>query len=213
VEALVSCEKTVARLTSFGLELLEGDAVSVESPLEVRLQARDVDDLEVKFTRADIVLHLEDENKRETKFPFNTEIGSSNYTTVVGGAWTKTPGRYKIVVRYVPKGHMASCEILRRPINVVADKTQLILALVLVVLLLGMLALGGYLLYKNRERALTFALSFLSYEATLTADILSESWDFAGLPLRYRRSTAPTATSDHFVLCCALQVILSSSSK
>ena len=186
VEALVSCQTTVASVTSAGLELrLEPDGgISPASPLEVRLEVRDVDNLEVRFTRADIVLHLEDEAAAKSqqllgKFPFNTEIGRNVYTTVVGGAWTKEPGRYAIVV-HVPKGHMGSCEILRRSITVVSDKTQLIVILVLAGVLLVLLALGGHLLYKNRERALTFALSFLSYEVSLTTDILSELWDFAG---------------------------------
>jgi hypothetical protein len=80
----------------------------------------------------------------------------------------------------VAKGPTGSCERLLGSITVAADTTQLIVALVLVGLLLGMLTLGGYLLYKNREGAIKFLLSFLSYEVSLTADILLEAWDFAG---------------------------------
>jgi hypothetical protein len=64
---------------------------------------------------------------------------------------------------------------------VTADTTQLIVALVLVGVLLGVFALGSYLLYKNRERAMNFLLSFLSYEVTIAADIVLEMWDFAGI--------------------------------
>jgi hypothetical protein len=64
---------------------------------------------------------------------------------------------------------------------VTADTTQLIVALVLVGVLLGVFALGSYLLYKNRERAMNFLLSFLSYEVTIAADIVLEMWDFAGM--------------------------------
>jgi hypothetical protein len=82
----------------------------------------DVDGLDIKFTRAEIFLHLTDANQRESKLPFNTEIGSGVYTTVVAGAATKEPGRYTLVVR-VPKGPTGSCEILRRSMTV-AEKPQ-----------------------------------------------------------------------------------------
>jgi hypothetical protein len=88
-----------------------------ESPLEVRLQARDVDNLEVKLTRAEIFLHLTDEKKRASTFPFNTEVGNSDYTCAVAGASTKEPGRYTLVVR-VRKGPTGSCEILRLSVTV-----------------------------------------------------------------------------------------------
>jgi hypothetical protein len=147
-----------------------------ESPVEVRLHAADVDGLDINFTRAEIFLHLTDANQHESKFPFTTEIGSSIYTMVVAGAATKEPGHYTLVVR-VPKGPTGSCEILRRSITVAADTTQLIVALVLVGVLLGVFALGSYQLYKNRERAMKFLLSFLSYEVTVAADIVLEAWD------------------------------------
>ncbi len=118
VEALVSCNNTVAWVTSAGLAL-EGGTILAESPLEVRLQARDVDDLEVRFTRAEILLHLEDENKRVSTFPFNTKVGSSDYTCAVAGASTEVSGRYTLVVR-VPKGPTGGCEILRRSVMVAA---------------------------------------------------------------------------------------------
>jgi hypothetical protein len=101
---------------------LEGGSILAESPLEVRFQARDVDHLEVKFTRAEIFLHLEDENKRASIFPFSTEGGNGDYTAAVAGAATKEPGRYTLVVR-VPKGPTGSCEILRRSVTV-AEKPR-----------------------------------------------------------------------------------------
>jgi hypothetical protein len=121
VEALVSCNNSVAWVTSAGLDF-QGEGILAESPLEVRLQARDIDNLEVKFTRAEIFLHFEAENQRARTFPFNTEFGSSDYTTAVAGAWTEEPGRYTLVVR-VPKGPAGSCEILRRSVTV-AERPQ-----------------------------------------------------------------------------------------
>jgi len=124
-----------------------------ESPLEVRLQARDVDNLEVKFTRAEITLRWEDENKQEITFPFNTEFGSSDYTTAVAGAWTKEPGRYTLVVR-VPKGPNGSCEILRRSVTV-AEKPQGLNTMWLLVGSLSACALfvGAVLVWARRMSA------------------------------------------------------------
>ncbi|MFN9939125.1 MAG: hypothetical protein ACK56I_06590, partial [bacterium] len=121
VEALVSCKNTVARVTSSGRDLEEG-VLLAESPLEVQLRAVDVDGLDIKFTRAEIFLHMTDANEQKSKFPFNTEIGNSGYTTEVAGAATKEPGRYTLVV-WVPKGPTGSCEILRRSVTV-AEKPQ-----------------------------------------------------------------------------------------
>jgi hypothetical protein len=157
VEALVSCNKTAAWVwvTSSGLDLTDG-TVFAESPVEVRLRAVDVDGLDIKFTRAEIFLNLTDANERVSKFPFNTEIGSNAYTTVVAGAWTKEPGRYSLVV-WVPEGPTGSCEILRRSITVTADTTQLIVALVLVGVLLGVLPA----LQESRARDEFSALLFV----------------------------------------------------
>jgi hypothetical protein len=116
----VSCINTLFWVTSAGLAL-EGGTILAESPLEVRLQARDVDNLEIRFTRVEIFLHLEDE-KRAFTFPFNTEVGNSDYTAVAAGAATKEPGRYTLVVR-VPKGPAGSCELLRRSVTV-AERPQ-----------------------------------------------------------------------------------------
>ena len=77
VEALVSCNNTVAFVTSAGLKL-ESQSFKAESPIEVRPSARDVDSLEVRFTRAEIELLWEDENQQGTKFLFNTEAARAN---------------------------------------------------------------------------------------------------------------------------------------
>jgi hypothetical protein len=184
VEALVSCNTSVAFVTSAGLEL-EGNSIATGSPVEVRLDARDVDDLEVRFTRAAIELLWEDENQQATTVQFNTEVGTNEYTATISAASTKEPGRYTLSVRVVKGasdrvGNVGSCEVLRRSITVTADKTQLIIALVLIGVLVATVAVGGFLLYKNRERAKTFVLSFLSFEGVLAADVSFEAWDIAG---------------------------------
>jgi hypothetical protein len=188
VEALVSCANTAFLLTSAGLEL-EGDSIAAGSPVEVLLHARDIDDLEVWYTRAAIELLWEDENvaekERGLKVPFNTEVGTSEYTAMISAASTKEPGRYALSVRVATgagarTGNGGSCEILRRSITVTADKTQLMIALVLIGVVLATIVLGGFLLYKNRKRAKKFFLSFLSFEGVLTADVAFEAWDVAG---------------------------------
>jgi uncharacterized membrane protein YbhN (UPF0104 family) len=104
---------------------------------------------------------------------------------MISPAWTREPGWYTLSVR-VANGasnrtvSSGSCEVLRRSITVTADTTQLIIALVLIGVVLTIFALGGYLLYRNRERAKKFLLSFMSFEGVLAADISFEVWDFAG---------------------------------
>jgi hypothetical protein len=183
VEALVSCNNTVAIITSAGLEL-ESESFKAESPIEVRLSARDIDNLEVRFTRAVIELlwaaALDDETRtKPERVLFNAEPGTSEYTATLTAASTREPGRYSLSVRVVhPNG--GSCELLRRSITATADKTQLIIGLVLSALVVVIGAVGGYLLFKSRERAKEFLLSFLSFEGTLAADIAMSLWDFAG---------------------------------
>jgi hypothetical protein len=184
VEALVSCNTSVAFVTSAGLEL-EGDSIATESPIEVRLLAKDVDDLEVRFTRAAIELLWEHENQQGTKVLFNTEVGTNEYTATISAASTKEPGRYTLSVRVVKGasdrvGNVGPCKVLRRSITVTADKTQLIIALVLIGVLVATVAVGGFLLYKNRERAKKFLLSFLLFEGVLAADVSFEAWDISG---------------------------------
>jgi hypothetical protein len=186
VEALVSCSNTIVLVTSAGLDI-EGGSIAAASPLEAALRARDVDDLDVLFTRAAIELLWHDENLQGTKVLFNTETGTSKYTATISAAWTREPGQYTLSVRVANgasdhTGNAGSCEALRRSITVTSDSTQLILALVLVGIVLGVFALGSCLLYKNRESAKKFFLSFLSFEGMLATDIALEAWDFAGTP-------------------------------
>jgi hypothetical protein len=173
-------------VTSAGLDL-EGGSIAAASPLEAALRARDVDDLDVLFTRAAIELLWHDENLQGTKVLFNTETGTSKYTAMISADWTRQPGQYTLSVRVANgasdrTGNAGSCEVLRRSITVTSDSTQLILALVLVGIVLGVFALGSCLLYKNRESAKKFFLSFLSFEGMLATDIALEAWDFAGTP-------------------------------
>jgi hypothetical protein len=179
VEALVSCINTLFWVTSAGLAL-EGGTILAESSLEVRLQAMDVDDLEVNFTRAEIFLSLEDENKRASTFPFNTEVGSSDYTAAVAGAVTKEPGRYTLVVR-VPKGPTGSCEILRRSVTV-AERPQGLNTMWLSVGSLSACAVfvGAIVFWARRMKAeLKNALVMVLTEASKT--VISISFELGNL--------------------------------
>jgi hypothetical protein len=156
VAALVSCNTTLGWVTSAGFEL--GDSVAAESPIEVRLQARDVDNLEVKFTRAAIELQWTSETGATTKVPFNTESGSSDYDAVISGAWTKEPGRYTLLVRASgPTGNGENyCTILRRSITVAADKSKLTLGLAIGLPLLVVavsLAAWAWRSWRGRQRS------------------------------------------------------------
>jgi hypothetical protein len=178
VEALVSCNTSAAFVTSAGL-MLEGESIAAESPVEVRILARDIDNSEVPFTRAAIELLWEDASHRGEKVLLNAKSGTSEYTAMLGSTWTREPGRYTLSVRVVHSTG-GSCEVLRRSIMVTADKTQLIVGLVLIGAVLAVVFLGSWFLYKNRESAKKFVLSFLSFEGTLAADICIGVWGIAG---------------------------------
>ena len=111
--------------------------------------------------------------------PIQHRGGTSEYTATISEAKTREPGRYTLSVRVAhPNG--GSCYLPRHSITATADKTQFIIGLALAGLVLVIGAVGGYLLFKRRERAKEFLLSFLSFERTLSADIAMELWDLAG---------------------------------
>jgi hypothetical protein len=175
VEALLSCKET----------RVDGivESVLVSSTFSVGLFALDIDGLPINQTRAEVRVDFGDQN-----IPVQWSRGSNEYVATVPAELTSHPGHYDLVVSVSSAwndtvGQATSCELLRRKITVMegrSDKTQLVIALVLIGVVLVVLALGTYLLYKNRERAKRFVLSFLSFEGMLAADVAFEAWDAAG---------------------------------
>ena len=183
VQSLVSCDNTRSRVVvTVGGLLLEADWVVAESPLEVHLRAMDADNFEVLYSKAEIELQWSSGSSTgRLNTTLNTQRGSNLYLGSIPTAFTKEPGDFTLVIT-ARQGWSSTdrlvgrCELLRRTITVRTEQAQLIVALVLVGVLLVILALGLYLLYKNRERAKKFMISFVSYEGMLALDVCLEAW-------------------------------------
>ncbi len=111
VEALLSCDRSQA--------WVEHDVRDLppRTPFRVRLAAVDVDDLPVKFTRAEINLVLGGRN-----VPVQWSRGSNEYVTEVPAELTAQPGLYDLVMHasnaWGEAGQITSCVLLRRAITV-----------------------------------------------------------------------------------------------
>ena len=176
VEALVSCDQSQA--------WVERDIYDLppQTPFRVHVTAVDVDGLAVNFTRADIAFLLGKRNSSETvTLPVQWNSGSNEYVAVASGDLTNDDGEHELIVR-VRQGwseadaRVMDCILLRRVITVVPDRSQAILAGCLASALLLAGGAVGYLLHKNRERALRLFLSFLSFEGLLLVEVLLELW-------------------------------------
>jgi hypothetical protein len=190
VQSLVSCDNTRSRVfVTVGGLLLEADWVVAESRLEVHLRAMDVYNFEVLYSKAEIELEWSSGSSTGLlNTTLNTQRGSNLYLGSIPMAFTKEPGSFTLVItaRQGWSGTdrlVGRCELLRRTITVRTEQAQLIVALVLVGVLLVILALGLCLLYKNRERAKKFMISFVSYEGMLALDICLEAWGMQPFPV------------------------------
>ena len=194
VEALVSCDQSQA--------WVERDIYDLppQTPFRVHVTAVDVDGLAVNFTRADIAFLLGKRNSSETvTLPVQWNSGSNEYVAVASGDLTNDDGEHELIVR-VRQGwseadaRVKDCILLRRVITVVPDRSQAILAGCLASALLLAGGAVGYLLHKNRERALRLFLSFLSFEGLLLVEVLLELWGTRPPAWARTRTTTHTRT-------------------
>jgi hypothetical protein len=113
VQSLLSCRHTRA-----GVHIEpNAESVPIATLIRVHLFAKDVDDLPIPFTRAEISLGFGDRN-----IPVQWSRGSNEYVADVPAELTAQPGRYDLVVRannaWNETGPVASCELLRRTVIV-----------------------------------------------------------------------------------------------
>ena len=113
VQSLVSCRHTRA-----GVHIEPNtESVPIATLIRVRLFAKDVDDLPISFTRAEISLGFGDHT-----IPMQWTRGSNQYVADVPAELAAQPGRYDLVVRandaWNETGPAPSCELLRRTIIV-----------------------------------------------------------------------------------------------
>ena len=170
VEALVSCENSQA--------WVEHDVhnLPARTPFRVRIIAVDVDGMPVSFTRAEIAFLFDNKS-----LSVQWSRGSNEYVAIASEDLTNDTGEHTLVVRVTHGWSQADsrtrdCVLLHRVITVIPDRSQVILAGCLASVLL--LATGGvgYVLLRNRERALSLFLSFLSFEGLMLIEVLLELW-------------------------------------
>ena len=170
VEALLSCDRSEA--------WVEDDVHDLppRTPFRVRLAAVDVDGLPVSFTRAAISFLFDNKS-----LPVQWSRGENLYVAIASEDLTNDSGEHTLVVLLTPGWSLADslardCVLLSRVITVIPDRSQAILAGCLASVLLVASGGLGYLLYKNRETALSLLISFLSFEGLLLLEVLLELW-------------------------------------
>jgi hypothetical protein len=113
VQSLVSCRHTRAAVH---IEP-NAESVPIATLIRVHLFAKDVDDLPISFTRAEISLGFGDQT-----IPMQWSRGSNQYVADVPAELIAQPGRYDLVVRannaWDETGPAPSCELLRSTIIV-----------------------------------------------------------------------------------------------
>ncbi len=170
VEALISCAHSQA--------WIENDLQSVpaSTAIRVHLDAYDVDRIPIAYTLAPVEFRIGSQ-----LLPQRWDRGSNHYVAEASADVTSQTGQFELVVTALKgwsdnKKSVGSCVLLSRSIEIVSSKSQLILAGCLggiMVLMLGML---GYLLYRKKERLREVAMSFLAFEGLLVLEMCLEAW-------------------------------------
>jgi hypothetical protein len=144
VEALASCEKSVAWVDIHGIDIPES------SSFRVHLAAVDVDDLPVNFTRVDFLVLFDN-----ASVPLQWNPGSNVYVSEVPTQATRAPGKYQLLVlvrsAWTESGsQVTTCELLRRTISVRAglNSTWVLVGAGC----LSVIVLGGLFFVINRYR-------------------------------------------------------------
>jgi hypothetical protein len=202
VEALVSCENSQA--------WVEHDVhdLPARTPFRVRIIAFDVDGMPVSFTRAEIAFLFDNKS-----LSVQWSRGSNEYLAIASEDLTKDTGEHTLVVRVTHGWSQADsrtrdCVLLHRVITVIPDRSQVILAGCLASVLL--LATGGvgYVLLRNKERALSLFLSFLSFEGLMLIEVLLELWGTVNPSPHPHLTPRPHAQALIFSRCACTDLFL-----
>jgi hypothetical protein len=126
----------------------------------------------VSFNRAEIKVLFDGRD-----IPLQWSRGSNKYFAEVPAELTEQPGVYELLVNASNAWEgTGSCELLRRTVTVESDRTQLIIAGVIISGLILVLATLMWFLFKNKDKAKELLASFVSSEGMLTLDIGLEIW-------------------------------------
>jgi hypothetical protein len=134
----------------------------LSAPIRVRLFAKDVDDMPINFTRADIHLAF---GGRSVPMSW-VNRGSNEYTADVPTEFTAQPGLYALVVTASKAwnkttGQITRCELLRRNVRIVSVATTVDMQYIILGVLVGLaiLALGtllGCQIRSHKDKAKMF---------------------------------------------------------
>jgi hypothetical protein len=163
VQAVISCECTEPTVRVVANTDL--DSVLPNAPLSVHLLAMDTDDQPIRFTRAELLLTWDG-----VAVPFDWLRGLSEY------GWKIPPGRDAGEHEIIVSLRNSNCTLLRVRVTVASDTAQLIVAGCIAGAAILVLVTVGFLVWKNRHRALELIFSLLSYEGVLTGELCLEVW-------------------------------------
>jgi hypothetical protein len=118
VESLISCEESTVQMTQAGM-IVAGTSISAETPMAIRVQAVDVDGLNISHTRAEITFLCG--NRTLLLRPWSP--GSNEYVAEIPAGLLLELGQFDLVVRALNGWNrtgreQAPCDLLR--VNMVA---------------------------------------------------------------------------------------------
>jgi hypothetical protein len=204
VQSFLSCRHTRAAVH---IEP-NAESVPIAALIRVHLFAKDVDDLPISFTRAEISLIF-----GAQIIPMQWSRGSNEYFAAVPAELTAQPGRYDLVVRasnaWNETGPVASCELLRRTVIVQEGlNTQWILAgaAAAAVVVIG----GLIILVRKRGAHLQAIMVMLLTEAgqlvlsifTALANLITDGIVFSRLLRGELKASTEAYTAAYATLLC-----------
>ena len=187
VQSLVSCVHTRAAVH---IEP-NAESVPIATLIRVHLFAKDVDDLNISFTRAEMSLGFGDHT-----IPMQWTRGSNQYVADVPAELTAQPGRYDLVVRandaWDEKGPAPTCELLRRTIIVsegLSTTWILVGAAAAAVVVLG----GLLVVVRKRQAHLRASMAMLFTEVCANPVPTRDTLHLLSVALAEYRSAADAA--------------------
>jgi hypothetical protein len=189
IQAVPSCSHSVGQCS-----LQAGAEIIGKATVELYVFAYDLDGLPIRYTQAAVEFSWDG-----SVLPFKWSLGVIDRVFCVSPLLAKSAcvagshkyysevpperdaGEHEIVIS-LKSGwseltpDLGRCELLRRRVTVQSDRTQLIIASVIVSGSILVLVILIWLLYKNKTSAKEFLASFASVEGVLTFKVCSEVW-------------------------------------
>ena len=157
----------------------DSESMPLSAPISVRLFAKDVDDMPINFTRAEIHLAF-----RDRTLPMQWRgRGSNEYVADVPAELIAQSGLFDLVVTASDAwnetaGQITSCELLRFNVRIVSgvDIPYIILGVLAGLAILALGALLAYQIRSHKDEAKQFVESFFKHEGQLAFKICWDAW-------------------------------------